>query len=93
MLQMVTGWDYKLPDLLKVGERAYNLKRLINARYGMTRKDDTLPKRLLLEPLPDGGCKGSIVELDRMLPNYYRARGWDEEGMPTPEKLRELELP
>ena len=93
MLQMVTGWDYKLPDLLKVGERAYNLKRLINARYGMMRKDDTLPKRLLLEPLPDGGCKGSIVELDRMLPNYYRARGWDEEGMPTPEKLRELELP
>ena len=93
MLQMVTGWDYKLPDLLKAGERAYNLKRLINARYGMTKKDDTLPKRLLLEPLPDGGCKGSVVELDRMLPEYYRLRGWDAEGMPTPEKLRELGLP
>ena len=93
MLQMVTGWDYKLPDLLKAGERAYNLKRLINARYGMTKKDDTLPKRLLLEPLPDGGCKGSVVELDRMLPEYYRLRGWDAEGMPTLEKLRELGLP
>jgi aldehyde:ferredoxin oxidoreductase len=93
MFQMVTGWDYKLPELLKVGERAYNLKKLINIRYGMTRKDDTLPKRLLLEPLPDGGCKDSIVELDRMLPSYYKARGWDEEGVPTQEKLRELALP
>jgi aldehyde:ferredoxin oxidoreductase len=92
MLQMVTGWDYKLPDLIRAGERAYNLKRLINARYGMTAKDDVLPKRLLAEPLPDGGCKGSVVELERMLPLYYRIRGWDENGMPTEEKLRSLEL-
>ena len=92
MLQMVTGWDYKLPDLIRAGERAYNLKRLINTRYGMTAKDDVLPKRLLTEPLPDGGCKGSVVELERMLPSYYRIRGWDENGMPTEGKLRSLEL-
>lgn len=93
MLQMVTGWDMKLQEFLKVGERAYNLKRLINLRYGMTAKDDNLPKRLLTMPLPDGGCKGMVVELERMLPHYYRARGWDDDGVPTHEKLRELGLP
>lgn len=93
MLQMVTGWDMKLQEFLKVGERAYNLKRLINLRYGMTAKDDNLPKRLLTMPLPDGGCKGMVVELERMLPHYYRARGWDDDGVPTQEKLRELGLP
>jgi aldehyde:ferredoxin oxidoreductase len=92
MLQLVTGWEVKLQELIKVGERAYNLKRLINIRYGMTAKDDTLPKRLLSMPLPDGGCKGMVVELDRMLPSYYRARGWDEGGVPTREKLMDLGL-
>jgi aldehyde:ferredoxin oxidoreductase len=92
MLQLVTGWEVKLQELIKVGERAYNLKRLINIRYGMTVKDDTLPKRLLSMPLPDGGCKGMVVELDRMLPSYYSARGWDQGGVPTREKLMELGL-
>ncbi len=92
MLSMVTGKDYRLPDLVKVGERAYNLKRMINVRYGVGRKDDTLPKRLLQEPLSEGGCRGSIVELDRMLPEYYLLRGWDNEGVPTREKLKELGL-
>jgi aldehyde:ferredoxin oxidoreductase len=93
MLQMVTGWEMKLPELLKAGERAYNLKRLINMRYGMTSKDDCLPKRLLSMPLPDGGCKGTVVELEKMLPQYYRARGWGEDGVPSKEKLSELGLP
>jgi aldehyde:ferredoxin oxidoreductase len=92
MLQLVTGWDMKLQELVKVGERAYNLKRLINNRYGMTAKDDNLPKRLLNEPLADGGSKGMVVELDRMLPLYYKVRGWDESGVPTREKLAELGL-
>ena len=92
MLQLVTGWEVKLQELIKVGERAYNLKRLINVRYGMTAKDDTLPKRLLSMPLSDGGCKGMVVELERMLPSYYRTRGWDEGGVPTREKLMDLGL-
>uniref|UniRef100_A0A7C3J2M4 Aldehyde ferredoxin oxidoreductase n=1 Tax=Candidatus Methanomethylicus mesodigestus TaxID=1867258 RepID=A0A7C3J2M4_9CREN len=92
MLSMVTGYDYKLQEAIKAGERAYNLKRLINIRYGIGRKDDTLPKRMLSEPLPDGGCSGMVVELDKMLPEYYRLRGWDENGVPTPQKLIELGL-
>ena len=92
MLNMVAGWELKLPEVIKVGERSYNLKRLINQRYGMSSKDDTLPRRFLAEALPDGGCKGSIVELEKMLPEYYRLRGWDDEGRPAPEKLEELGL-
>ncbi len=93
MLSMVTGWDIKLPEVIRAGERAYNLKRLINARYGMTQRDDTLPKRILTEPLQDGGSRGMVVELERMLPDYYRLRGWDTKGVPTAEKLKELGLP
>jgi len=92
MLNMVTGGDLKMPEVIKAGERAFNLKRLINQRYGITTKDDTLPMRFLAEPLTDGGCKGSVVELEKMLPEYYRLRDWDTEGRPTSEKLKELGL-
>jgi aldehyde:ferredoxin oxidoreductase len=91
MFQMVTGWDFRLGELIKAGERAWNLKKLINMRYGMTAKDDVLPPRLM-EPLPDGGCKGSVTELDKMLPKYYEIRGWGVDGIPTKEKLQELGL-
>jgi aldehyde:ferredoxin oxidoreductase len=53
---------------------------------------DTLPRRMLEETLPDGPGRGHIVELDRMLPEFYRLRGWDENGLPTPDKLRSLGL-
>ena len=89
MYQMVTGWDCKLPEIVKAGERAWNLKRLINQRYGMTDKDDVLPARLM-EPLTEGGCRGSVAELDKMLPKYYEMRGWDVAGVPKKEKLEEL---
>ncbi|NTU82389.1 MAG: hypothetical protein HGA45_23955, partial [Chloroflexales bacterium] len=52
-----------------------------------------LPYRMLHEPLPDGPAKGKVVELDQMLPEFYRIRGWDEKGYPTKEKLQELGLP
>ena len=55
--------------------------------------EDTLPYRMLHEPLPDGPAKGMVVELDKMLPEFYKLRGWDEKGVPTKEKLLELELP
>ena len=92
MLNMVTGWELKLPDVIIARERVYNLKRLINQRFGMTYKDDVLPKRFLAEPLKKGGSKGVVVELKRMLPEYYKLRGGDEEGRPTPEKIRALGL-
>jgi aldehyde:ferredoxin oxidoreductase len=78
--------------MMKTGERIFNLERLYNLKAGFTAKDDTLPPRMLKEPLPDGPAKGQVVELDKMLPEYYRLRGWDENGVPTPEKLKELGL-
>jgi aldehyde:ferredoxin oxidoreductase len=74
------------------GERIWNLERLFNQRAGFTRKDDNLPKRMLTEPLPDGPAKGSTVPLDMMLEEYYKLRGWNEQGRPTEQKLTALGL-
>ncbi|MBE0481214.1 MAG: aldehyde ferredoxin oxidoreductase, partial [Dehalococcoidia bacterium] len=88
-----TGVDIGGHDgLMKVGERIFNLERLFNLKAGMTCKDDTLPKRLLEEPMPEGPAKGQVVELHKMLPEYYRLRGWDDTGVPTSEKLGALEI-
>jgi aldehyde:ferredoxin oxidoreductase len=87
-----TGVPYTLEDFVKAGERTWNLERLWNLRAGLSATDDTLPKRLLNEPHRSGPAKGVVVHLDQMLPVYYRARGWGENGVPTPEKLLELGL-
>ena len=87
-----TGVEISDEDLLKAGERIWNLERLFNLRAGFTKADDTLPERLLKEPMKDGPHKGKVVELDTMLPIYYRIRGWDENGVPTAEKMQELNL-
>ena len=92
MLSYITGWDLSTDELMKIGERIYNLERLIMNKYGFDSKDDTLPKRLLNEPLPEGAAKGHVVELDRMREEYYRIRGWVD-GRPTQEKIKELEIP
>ena len=92
LLSYVTGWDLSAEELLKMGERIYNLERLILNAYGFDAKDDTLPKRLLSEPLPEGAAKGHVVELDKMKEEYYKLRGWVD-GKPTEEKLKELEIP
>lgn len=59
---------------------------------GFTAEDDTLPKRFLEEPMPEGPTKGHVCKLAEMLPEYYELRGWDSEGKPTEAKLRELGL-
>jgi aldehyde:ferredoxin oxidoreductase len=88
------GRKFTYDDMVKLGERAYNLARVFNVREGVTRADDTLPPRLLEEPLPDGPAAGKVNEnLPAMLDRYYELRGWDKvTGKPTPEKLRELGL-
>jgi len=90
----VTGIEMKPDELQKAGERINNLGRLINIREGLTRKDDTLPWKVMHVPIPDEGpSKGSFVsqeELDLLLDDYYEVRGWNKEGVPTPEKLKEL---
>jgi aldehyde:ferredoxin oxidoreductase len=91
-LRAVTGLTYSDDDLLKAGERIWNLERLFNLKAGFTKKDDTLPPRLLNEPIPSGPAKGEVCDLHQMLPEYYKLRGWDEEGKPTKEKLAELDL-
>ena len=93
LIEAATGidmGDYR--GLMRTGERILNLERLFNLKAGVTKKDDTLPKRMLEEPMPEGPAKGMVVPLDKMLPEYYRLRGWDENGIPTPEKLKELGL-
>lgn len=88
----VTGVSYSTGDLIRVGERVWNLERMYNLREGFTRADDTLPRRLLEEPVPDGPSKGWVSHLPEMLDEYYRFRGWDENGVPTQRKLEELGL-
>ncbi|HEC34130.1 MAG TPA: aldehyde ferredoxin oxidoreductase, partial [Chloroflexi bacterium] len=92
MLSAVTGVHYEVQAMLTAGERIWNLERLYNLRAGFTRADDTLPPRLLQEPLDKGGSKGHVVHLEEMLDEYYRFRGWTSEGVPTPRKLESLGL-
>lgn len=92
MLSAATGWELDLDEAMRIGERAWNLKRAINHRLGLTRANDRLPKALLT-PLPDGGAAGQAPDLELMLHEYYAARGWDPAtGRPTAQKLRELGL-
>ena len=88
----VTGWDLDQDEFLRIGERIFNLKRLFNVRLGVSRKDDWLPLRLLVHRRGEGGAPDALPPLGSMLADYYAYRGWDEEGIPTPEKLAELEL-
>lgn len=93
LLTAATGWNFTVEGLMKAGERIYNMERLFNAREGFSRKNDTLPSRILREKMPEGPAKGHVVELDGMLDEYYSIRGWNKDGVPTKEKLRELEIP
>ncbi|QOJ78435.1 aldehyde ferredoxin oxidoreductase family protein [Infirmifilum lucidum] len=89
LFNTVAGFNFTADDLMKIGERIYNLERYIMSLYGFSAKDDTLPRRLTHEPMPEGPAKGQVVELDRMLKEYYQLRGWVD-GVPTKEKLKEL---
>ncbi|TCO80384.1 phenylacetaldehyde:ferredoxin oxidoreductase [Plasticicumulans lactativorans] len=80
--------DWSMEKLAEVGERIWNLERQFNLDAGLTAADDTLPPRLLKEPANTGPAKGHVNELDQMLPEYYRIRGWTEDGRLKPD-LRE----
>jgi len=87
----LTGLRYTLPELLEVGERIFNLKRVFNVRCGITRADDRIPQRLQL-PLSEGFVKNKVLTIDAMLEEYYKYRGWDQDGIPTKNKLVELQI-
>jgi aldehyde:ferredoxin oxidoreductase len=92
-LRIHNGLDLKVGELKTIGERIVNLNRLFNARFGITRKDDALPGRLVKEQAPVGPSKGQVVELDSMLNEYYTHRGWDlNTGLPSRRTLRRLNL-
>lgn len=92
LLTAMSGMPFTAQDLSQVGERVWNLERLYNLREGFTADDDTLPDRLLTEPVSEGPSAGFTVKLAPMLQEYYEFRGWDEQGVPLPETLQELEL-
>ncbi len=88
----LTGWPLTAADLLAIGERILNAERLFNLRHGATRADDDLPDRFTEQPLPDGPARGKTVPIQLLVRDFYAAMGWDADGRPTPQKLRELEL-
>ncbi|HWJ04111.1 MAG TPA: aldehyde ferredoxin oxidoreductase C-terminal domain-containing protein, partial [Verrucomicrobiae bacterium] len=92
LLSAVTGNQYQPQDLHVIGERIWNRERLYNLREGFTLADDTLPERLLKEPVKKGPSGGHVVNLSPMLTDYYRFRGWDNIGVPASRKLTELGL-
>lgn len=92
LLSSATGREISIDDAMAAGERIWNLKRALNIRLGQTRKDDRLPKPLLV-PLKEGGTEGHVPNLDAMLAEYYQARGWNPKtGEPKKEKMLALGL-
>ena len=91
-LQVVTGIDFNITELVKIGERIYTLERMFNLREGFSKKDDTLPERFLKEPLNEGASKGRVVPLEKLLSDYYQVRDWNEDGIPIDALLDELYL-
>lgn len=91
-LNGVTGWEMTAEELLLAGERIFNLKRVFNIACGIVQDDDALPGRILEEPRGSGGSPDALPDLAAQLKEYYPARGWTGEGIPTREKLRSLGL-
>jgi aldehyde:ferredoxin oxidoreductase len=93
LIEAATGIDLRgYKGLMRIGERIFNLERLFNMKAGLSGRDDSLPKRMLEEPMPEGPAEGMVVHLAEMIPEYYRIRGWSSDGVPTAKKLQELGL-
>ena len=95
LLNLATGWEITVKELIRKCERTYNLERAFIVLRGVTRADDYPPPRFFKEPIPSGPAKGEILEKDkynRMLDEYYQLRGWNKDGVPRKDKLAELGL-
>lgn len=90
-LKLATGLPITTGEFLRVGERCFNTDRLFNLREGLTSKDDSLCDRLTKTP-QDPSKPDTVVPLDKMLPKYYKVRGWDKNGVPTKRKLKQLKI-
>ena len=94
LVRSALGWETSLWELMKMGERGLNAARMFNLKMGLGASDDVLPERLS-EPLLEGAFKGSSIgseEFSEAKSLYYKMMGWDEEGVPSEEKLIELGL-
>jgi aldehyde:ferredoxin oxidoreductase len=90
LINATTGWDFKYEDIDLIGERAHTIKKAFNIREGWTRKDDTLPYRWHNDPMTKGASAGHVVsieELETMKDQYYKAKGWTNDGMIPKTKL------
>ncbi len=92
LINGATNFNLSTEEMLKIGERIYNLERLFNIKAGISPDEDKLPDRFIEEEMPEGPNKGVVVQLGELLPEYYKIRGWDENGNIKEEKLKELEL-
>ncbi|MCX7708349.1 MAG: aldehyde ferredoxin oxidoreductase family protein [Clostridia bacterium] len=92
LMNAVCGTKMTGEDFVQSGERIWNLEKVYNLKAGIDSAQDTLPKRLLNEPIPEGPSKGWVHKLSELLPIYYELRGWDANGIPTTDKLKELGL-
>jgi len=93
LVNKITGWEMDCKEYMLAGERVYNLARSYSIREGLKAEQDTLPPRLLEEPLPDGPAAGQVNHLPELLSRYYELRNWDaKSGKPNADKLRQLGL-
>lgn len=94
LVNQALGWDWTDEEVMLTGERIFNLKRLINAAYGVTAAEDVLPERLAAQPRPSGGAAGVLPDMALMMAEYYATRSWDPKtGSPSRQRLTALELP
>ena len=92
LFNAIVGKDLTTEQLWLAGDRIWNLERVFNLKAGVGPDQDRLPRRLVSEPIPSGPCKGNVHRLPELLPEYYKERGWDQKGLPTEEKLAQLEI-
>ncbi len=93
LVNQALGWGWTADEAMLTGERIFNLKRLINAAYGVTAADDVLPERLATLPRPSGGAAGVLPDMALMMAEYYAARHWNpKSGAPNPQQLATLGL-
>jgi len=95
MINSVTGWDMTLDELMEVGRRRLNLFRVFNAREGLGRKDDKLPKKFFKQLTGTGPTAGFALtheEIDSAIDHYYKLAGWTSDGAPTPDTLKKHDI-
>ena len=92
MFNIVTGYEYTGSDLIMIGKRIYSIERKFNCDAGFSREDDNLPERFTKEELKEGASRNRTVKMDEMLDKYYELRGWDNNGIPKKETLKNLKI-